>query len=61
MVEEVLALIERLQLPPTPEEGETDELARRTWELRWRAGPEYNDYKAAVKNVQIGFESGHRS
>ena len=33
MVEEALALIERLQLPPTPEEGETNELARRTWEL----------------------------
>jgi hypothetical protein len=31
MVEEALALIE--WLPPTPEEREMNELARRTWEL----------------------------
>ena len=33
MVEEALALIERLPPLPTPEEGEMNELARRTWEL----------------------------
>jgi hypothetical protein len=33
MVEEALALIERLPPLPTPEEREMNELARRTWEL----------------------------
>ena len=33
MVEEALALIERLPASPTPEERETNELIRRTWEL----------------------------
>ena len=41
---------------PPPGTGALDPPADLAAAVR-RAGPEYNDYKAAVKNVQIGFQS----